>query len=133
MRKQWWLGMVAGIALGACAGCDDGSLEGADMKGAEPGIALRYNRSRAHRVGPDASSESGTSTATGNGTGEGCAICDRASACCHAVAGGPLCTFSATTCSSLPPSPQQYYINACRELLATAARAHRSQPVAACF
>lgn len=88
------------------------------------------------------------STATGGSTGSGgtgidpggtpaagCEACEKAAACCAAVNGGTLCTFSAATCSTVAPASRAPYINGCLTLITQAVSAHQAVsavPPAAC-
>jgi hypothetical protein len=74
----------------------------------------------------------GTGGTTGAAPVSDCDVCTKANACCNAVGGGPLCTFSATTCVGLAPESREPYIRTCLNLIDTAASAHADAPAAAC-
>src|SRR5262245_24420423 len=76
------------------------------------------------------SPSSAGSPATGGTTSgvEACEVCARANDCCNTVGGGTLCTFSMTTCASLPASSRAPYINACKTLLNTVASVRSALP-----
>jgi hypothetical protein len=91
--------------------------------------------------GNTASGGSSGSTGTGSpGTGgtsvAGCDVCAKANACCLAVNGGALCSYSATTCSTVAAASRSPYINACLTLITQTVAAHqaaKAAPPAACL
>ena len=81
--------------------------------------------------------ERGTGGTDGNGTADGgavadCDVCTQAQQCCDVVAsGGPVCSFSAASCSSMVGDARPAYVNACLVFLVTA-RGARANPPAEC-
>ena len=140
------VGAIAGVVLGgivAAAGC-----EGADDTVSAPDEAELHGGSRFHHVhrGNDAGSVGGgvagttgggTGVVTGGTTGGGgavadCDVCTQAQQCCDVVAsGGPVCSFSAASCSSMVGDARPAYVNACLVFLVTA-RGARANPPAEC-
>ena len=130
------VGAIAGVVLGgifAAAGC-----EGADDPVSGPDEAELHGGSRFHHVhrGNDAGSAGSVGT-NGNGTADGgavadCDVCTQAQQCCDVVAsGGPVCSFSAASCSSMVGDARPAYVNACLVFLVTA-RGARANPPAEC-
>jgi hypothetical protein len=70
----------------------------------------------------------GTGGASGAAPVSDCDVCTKANVCCDAVGGGPLCTFSATTCVTLAPESREPYIRSCLNLIDTAISAHADAP-----
>ena len=154
------VGAIAGVVLGglvAVAGCEgaDDAVSGPDQ--AELHGGSRFHRGHSAR---DAGSVGGTVGTTGGGagivtggttgggsggsvgtTGAGapdggavadCDVCTQAQQCCDVVAsGGPVCSFSAASCSSMVGDARPAYVNACLVFLVTA-RGARAKPPAEC-
>jgi hypothetical protein len=143
------VGVIAGVVLGgifAAAGC-----EGVDDPVSGPDEAELHGGSRFHHVHrvPDAGivgggGSGGSVGTTGGGTGvvtggtadggavADCDVCTQAQQCCDVVAsGGPVCSFSAASCSSMVGDARPAYVNACLVFLVTA-RGARANPPAEC-
>jgi hypothetical protein len=150
---------VAGIAFASIVGTPGcGTIEegdGVDVVTEESAVRGGFGFPRHHRRPRDAGTTTGGASggspgtgATGGTTGTvnpgtdpgstpvaDCDVCAKANACCLAVNGGTLCTFSATTCSTVAPASRAPYINGCLTLLTQAVAAHqaaRATPPAAC-
>lgn len=135
---------VVVLLISGCAGVDDAGSDATEMPGdlGTQSDELRpWYRRGGPRPVPHARSGTGGTTSTGGSTSPGgtsnsrptsgaaeCELCAKANACCNTVGGGPLCTFSAATCASLPASSQAPYINACGVLLDTVASVHSVLP-----
>lgn len=142
------VGAIAGVVLGglvAAAGC-----EGADDAVSSPDEAELQGGSRFHHghrardAGSVGGSVAGSVGTTGGGTGvvtggtpdggavADCDVCTQAQQCCDIVAsGGPVCSFSAASCSSMVGDARPAYVNACLVFLVTA-RGARANPPAEC-
>ena len=137
------VGAIAGVVLGgivAAAGC-----EGADDTVSRPDEAELLGGSRFHHGhrARDAASVGGSDGSVGsvgtngNVAGDGgavadCDVCTQAQQCCDVVAsGGPVCSFSAASCSSMVGDARPAYVNACLVFLVTA-RGARANPPAEC-
>ena len=140
------VGAIAGVVLGglvAVAGCEgaDDAVSGPDEAALHGGFRIHHG----HR-GPDAGivGGGGSAGATGGGTGvvtggtpdggavADCDVCTQAQQCCDVVAsGGPVCSFSAASCSSMVGDARPAYVNACLVFLVTA-RGARANPPAEC-
>lgn len=137
------VGAIAGVVLGgivAAAGC-----EGADDAVSGPAEAELHGGSRFHHGhrARDAGSVGGSDGSVGsvgtngNGAADGgadadCDVCTQAQQCCDVVAsGGPVCSFSAASCSSMVGDARPAYVNACLVFLVTA-RGARANPPAEC-
>jgi hypothetical protein len=143
-KAQIWaltLGGPSLIVLGVgCAGADDPESDAAtdwsesiatqrsDLT--SPRGQWWRHRPRPQGTGGSVSAGTGGTTSTGGATNVNpnarCEVCAQAKACCDTVNGGPLCTFSASTCAGLQPAAQAAYVNSCLTLLDTTRRAHAS-------
>lgn len=77
---------------------------------------------------PPTDAGSNGSGGTSAGDTKDCGLCETARACCNAVSGGPLCTFSRATCESLDDVARAAYVNSCTVLLDTVTRARTTLP-----
>ena len=148
--QRIWLCTLAGVAfsyLMSTAGCLPDDSSDADTPATVEELRGNSHRPRGGRsdggtggsAGADngvagsggATGSGGTSGTGGSNGGEtvaGCDVCIKANACCNAVGGGPLCTYSAGTCSSDSGSGQAAYVNACQTLLHTIISVHSTVP-----
>lgn len=138
LKRIGWMGAVAGVVFGGlvavagCVGADD-TVSGGDQAELQSG----FRSHRRHR-GPDAGSAGTTGTTgttsitTDGGAVTDCDVCTQAQQCCEAVApGDPVCSFSATNCSSMVGDARPAYVNACLTFL-VAGRGARVNPPAEC-
>lgn len=143
----WCSGLLAVIVIG-CGGQADEPTAEADPSGdvvAEDEELRHWRRPWRPRppgtggtdvVTPPKGGSSGTGQGSGGASGSGgaptgnvdCDICATAQACCNTVSGGPLCTFSVSTCESLDDVRRAGYVKGCRTLLDTTRRAWKSPP-----
>jgi hypothetical protein len=136
---------LLGLTNMSCGG-DQGSDDAVSDDVATNEQAYRFDWHRRHRIagGTGATdgtggfpNTGGTSSSGGSSPGGGviagtCDVCAKANACCMAVSGGPLCSYSSATCSSYAADGQAIYVNSCRTLLTTVFDAWSGNPPAAC-
>src|SRR5436853_296812 len=112
-------GALASLASASCGASDDAI---GDESATLPGDTARFDSARRHTGGGRTATTTGSSSvsttgaggstggsggaggAGGGGTVVGCDVCTKANDCCNVVGGGPLCTFSAATCSTVAES-----------------------------
>ena len=134
------VGAIVGVVLGglvAAAGCEGAGDAG--IGGDEAALHGGGPFHRGHR-GHDAGGAGATATAgtTGSSAADGgavadCDTCTKAQQCCDVVeVGGPGCSFSAATCSSMAGEARGAYVNACLTYLVTVRGAWRGNPPAEC-
>lgn len=122
---------LCAVALTACASGQDSSTSGSPVVEDDPTPAKASaefrHRPRFSTGGASSTGSTGGSSNTGGSANSGdagpstadCGICAKANDCCNALGAGALCTFSATTCSTLSAASQASYANNCKSLLVT--------------
>jgi hypothetical protein len=119
-----------GGAVGGAAG--QGGMAGSGGDGGNGGSAGTDIGGAGGTIGGVGGTTGGSAGAPGSGTASDCGLCAKAQECCMVVSGGPLCQYSASTCSSKSGVTRTAYVDGCRVMLTTTSAAWKGQPPSAC-